>query len=266
MRSRKNHRRSAGLQCLSLYLATAGYCLAFAAPSLANDAAQIMSRAFAKTLSHAVRYEGSLVRFHPNGREHRRSKWRVERSGAPGAGHSKVRYLAPPELAGVTLLIHSQPGKDALQWLYTPATNRARPVRPEVRGRRFYASDFSFEDLQETDAQTTVFEFDGEESILGQPSWRIRGTPPESSPYDETVLWVSQRQGLIVQVDQYHDAIHIKRMNYRNYREKSGAWFARQVEVFNVQTGWRTVFLIEKSEVGVEFPSDTFDPASLEAH
>ena len=234
-----------------------------ATPLIAGDADVIMKRAFERTMSRSIRYEGSLVRFHPNGHVHRRSRWRVERTGTPGEGRIKVRYLAPEELAGVTLLIHSRSDQPAEQWLYTPATDRARPVRPGVRGKRFYSTDFTFDDLQEADAASSSFRLSGEEPIAGEACWRIEARPANSSPYDRKVFWVSQSRKVVLQADHFIGENHVKRLIYRGYQQLQGAWIAAQVDVMDVYTGWRTILLVESTEIDVAFDENAFTADSL---
>jgi hypothetical protein len=242
---------------------TAILALSVAAALSAADAGQIMQSAFERTLSRPLRYEGSLVRFHPKGHEHRRSRWKVERTGPPGEGRIKVRYLAPEEVAGVTLLVHCERGQPARQWLYTPATDRARLVRPVVRGKRFYSTDFTFDDLQEADASSSPYRLAGEESVSGEVCWRIEARPAETSPYDRKVFWVDQKRNLIMQADHFIGSNHVKRLTYRDYEEDRGVWIPAQVELRDVYTGWRTVLSIENAEVGVEFDEAAFEVESL---
>ena len=153
-----------------------------AAPAPAQDAQAILQEAFRRTMSRPIRFEGSLTRFDPNNRVAQRSRWRFERTGPPGEGRVKITFLEPPDLKGVKLLILATPGRTTKQWLYTPATDRARPVRPAARGRRFYSTDFAFDDLQEADAGLLSYRLTGEREasgrIVGSSKRRCSRVPP----------------------------------------------------------------------------------------
>jgi hypothetical protein len=61
-----------------------------------------------------------------------------------------IRFTAPPEVKGVTLLIVNHPDRSSDQWMWTPAIERDRRIAMQDRSTRF-RPDFSFEDLEERD-------------------------------------------------------------------------------------------------------------------
>ncbi len=214
-------------------------------------------------MSRAIRFEGSLTRFDLNGRVQQRSRWRFERNGPPGEGRVKITFLEPQDLEGVKLLIRANADGSPEQWLYTPATDRARPVRPDARGRRFYSTDFTFSDLQEADAGLESYRLTGTHEAVGESCWRIEAQTGAWSPYDKKVFFVSEDKGIIVQIDNFIDSSRVKRLAYRGYRNLDGVWLPGQIDAVDIETGWRTELIVEKSQVDAEFSETEFDPASL---
>ena len=234
-----------------------------AAPAPVVDAKSLLREAFRLTMSRPVRFEGSLTRFDPNDQVHQSSRWRFERSGEPGQGCAKITFLEPPALQGVKLLMRSSPGRPAEQWLYTPATDRARPVRPAARGRRFYSTDFTFDDLQDADSGLRSYRLSGKREAVGELCWRIEADTGADSPYDQKAFFISEAKGVIVQTDCFLDSSRVKRLIYRGYEERDGVWLAGQIDAIDIEAGWRTVLVVEEAKVDAAFSASTFEPESL---
>lgn len=60
---------------------------------------------------------------------------------------SLIVFLTPAEKAGIALLGHTEGGKPANQWLYTPETRRVRQIAKTGRLNRFDITDFTYHDL-----------------------------------------------------------------------------------------------------------------------
>jgi Outer membrane lipoprotein-sorting protein len=60
---------------------------------------------------------------------------------------SLIIFLAPAVKAGIALLGHTEGGKPANQWLYTPETRRVRQIAKTGRSNRFDITDFTYHDL-----------------------------------------------------------------------------------------------------------------------
>lgn len=237
--------------------------VAMAGPAHAADAETILREAFRRSMSRPTRFEGALVRFDPNGRIDQRSRWRFERDGLPGEGRVKITFLEPPDLHGVTVLTRPQPDRPAEQWLYTPATDRARRVRPEARGRRFYSTDFAFDDLQEADVGLESYRLAGRRQAAGEECWRIEAQTSAGSFYDQKVFFVSVAKGVIVQTDHFLDLSRVKRLIYSDYEDRDGIWLPRRIEAVDIETGWRTVVSVEDPQIDVVFSQTTFEPEWL---
>lgn len=223
----------------------------------------MLREAFERTMSRPIRFDGSLVRYDPNRRVAQRSRWRFERSGPPGDGRAKITFLEPADLQGVKLLIRTNSDGPSEQWLYTPAADRVRPIRSDSRGRRFYSTDFTFDDLQEADAGLRSFRLVGRQEAAGENCQRIEAQTATGSPYDQKVFFISEASSLIVQIDCFIDSSRVKRMIYRGYDNRDGVWLPGQIEAIDIETGWRTVLVVENAQVNADFSEEAFAPESL---
>jgi len=74
----------------------------------AQDARQIMIEVENRTRSRTEYYEGSLEVIN-SGQKITRKRWQYDRLGAYGNSKSALRFVAPPEVKGVALLVIKHP-------------------------------------------------------------------------------------------------------------------------------------------------------------
>ena len=132
----------------------------------ADNARQIVDEAQKRSDSKSQRYEGILRTFEGKGKTTEK-RWVQDRLGAHGHSKAVIRFTAPPEVKGVTLLIVNHPDRSSDQWMWTPAIERDRRIALQDRSTRFFGTDFSFEDLEERDVDQFDYSMSG----------RLRVTP-----------------------------------------------------------------------------------------
>src|SRR6516164_484033 len=137
-----------------------------------NDGRQIVDEAQRRTTAASERYEGLLQVFDSKGRISDK-RWTFERLGSHGQSKSGRRCTVPAEVKGVALLVVNHPDRASDQWMWTPALERDRRIALQDRSTRFFATDFSFEDLEERDVDQFDYKLIGDEPIDGVPCWRI---------------------------------------------------------------------------------------------
>lgn len=228
----------------------------------AADARAIVEQVYRSTLSRPLRYEGLVEVFSPNGSVVEK-RWLLERQGEPGQGKILIRFLAPPEVKGVALLILSQPRQDAEQWMYTPAMARVRRIAPQSRGSRFYATDLTFGDLEEGHTAGAEYTLEGQESCGGDPCWRIAVRPRQRRYYDRSIHWISQTKNVILRTDHYLGSAVVKRILAQGYQQRQGVWTPARIEVLDLKRGGRTILTLQNVRYDVRLPAARFTPESL---
>src|SRR3970282_2750298 len=116
----------------------------------ADDARTIVTEAQHRTDAKSQRCEGVLQVFDAKGTITDK-RWTFERLGSHGKSRAVLRFVAPPEVKGVALLVVNHPDRASDQWMWTPAIERDRRIALQDRSTRFFGTDFSFEDLEEGD-------------------------------------------------------------------------------------------------------------------
>jgi hypothetical protein len=239
-------------------------CLAFAGPLLAQDARQIVEEIQRRAKVNTQRYEGVLEVTGADGKVTRKS-WQSSRLGAFGNSKLAIRFSAPAEVKGVALLVVNHPDRSSDQWMWTPAIGRDRRIALQDRSTRFFGTDFSFEDLEERDVDQYDYRLVGEESIEGDPCWRIEARPKQSktSQYTLSRMWVRKDIYVPVQYESFIKEQPVRRMVQKDIQNIQGIWTARLQEMTDLRRKSRTVMRMEKLEYNIPLKEDEFTVQAL---
>ena len=232
----------------------------------ADDARRIIGEMQARARVASLRYEGSLRTIRPTGKSSEK-RWLYQRIGSWGRARVLLRFTAPAEVKGVALLIVHYPDRQSDQWMWTPATARERRIAVQNRSARFFGLDFSFEDLEERDAEQHDYELLGEQSLDGEPCWRIRSRPrkTKASQYTDSLLWVRQQTYTLAQLENFAQDRVVRRLRCREMEKVQGVWTARLVEMSDLARGTRTILRLERLEYNVPLSPEVFTLQGLRA-
>jgi hypothetical protein len=231
---------------------------------LQQDPRQIVEEAQRRSTAPSQRYEASLQVVDARSRITEK-RWQFERLGSHGSSRSVLRFTAPGEVKGVALLVVNHPDKSSDQWMWTPAINRERRIALQDRSTRFFGTDFSFEDLEERDANQFDFRLIGEEVIEGAPCWKIESTPKRTkvSQYTHSIVWVRKDNYAVVRIENYVKDQLIRRSKWTDIRNIQGIWTAHHIEMHDLKRNSRTILRIEKLQYNVPMKDDAFTIQAL---
>lgn len=238
--------------------------LLLAAAAFAQDARQIVEEVQRRTRTNSQRYEGTLKVVDSKSRVTEK-RWQYERLGAFGESKTVLRFTAPAEVKGVALLVHNHKDRSSDQWMWTPALQRDRRIAFQDRSTRFFGTDFSFEDLEERDSQQFEYKLAGEETLDGQPCFRLESRPGKNktSQYTHSVLWVRKDLLVFVRIDAFKGEQLARRILYGDFENVKNIWTARTLEVQDESRKSRTVLKLEKLEYDVPMKEDGFTLQAL---
>src|ERR1017187_3342617 len=128
----------------------------------AQDPRQIIEEVQRRSRSTSQRYEGTLEVIGAGNRIATK-RWIFERIGSFGDSKAVLRFIAPPEVKGVGLLIVNHPDRASDQWMWRPSIGRDQRIALQDRSTRFFGTDFSFEDLEERDVHQYDFKLIADE-------------------------------------------------------------------------------------------------------
>jgi hypothetical protein len=197
-----------------------------------------------------------------------RKRFTLRRIGSFGNGKTLVRFSDPPELRGVTLLSINEPGVTDRQWIYTPATERVRPVPPRERSERFAGSDFTYEDIAERSLDDFTYELLPDEDVMeNHMTHKIEAAPvaPDRSQYKFIYYWVAQDVPCILHAEMYdQEGRKVRAMHASGLRKVSGIWGARRTEMASSLEGTKTVLTIDEIHLNTGLDDSLFTPEALE--
>lgn len=240
------------------------FLLLFSCCLFAQDARQIVEEVQKRAQSKSQRYEGTLEVVDARNKVSTK-RWEYARLGAFGNSKSVLRFTAPAEVKGVALLVHNHPDRSSDQWMWRPAIERDQRIALQDRSTRFFGTDFSYEDLEERDVNQYDFKLFGEETIDGQPCWKLESRPREKkvSQYTHSHLWVRKDHYVYVQIEAFQKAGLARRIKYSDVQNVQNIWTARSIEVFDAAKKSRTTLKFEKLQYNVPLEESGFTLQAL---
>jgi hypothetical protein len=229
-----------------------------------EDARQIVQESQNRTRSKSERYEGTLEVFSASNKVSKK-RWEFLRIGSFGDSKSVLRFLEPPEVKGVALLVFNHPDRSSDQWMWRPAIEREQRIALQDRSTRFFGTDFTFEDLEERDLNQFDYRLLGDEGVEGADCWKIESTPREtkSSQYTHSYLWIRKDHYVVARIEGYNKKGLARTIRYKEIAEVQNVWTARELEVSDPEKKSRTVLKLEKLEYDVPLKEDQFTLQAL---
>jgi hypothetical protein len=235
-----------------------------ACPAYPQDARLIMTEVQNRTQSKSEHYEGSLEVINAS-QKISKKRWAYDRLGVYGNSKSQLRFIAPPDVKGVALLVINHPDRASDQWMWIPAEERDRRIALQDRSTRFFGTDFSFEDLEERDIDQYDFKLIGEDRLDEAACWKIESRPKENktSQYTSSLLWVRKDRYFLVRTDNFIKDRLVRRIVYRDVESVEGIWTALSVAVVDLTRNSRTVLSLEKVKYNLPVPGGDFTRESF---
>ena len=229
-----------------------------------EDARQIVAESQARGQSKSQQYDGTLEVIGSTNKISLK-RWVYQRIGSYGASKSILRFTAPAEVKGVALLIVNHTDRASDQWMWTPALERDRRIALQDRSTRFFGTDFSFEDLEERDVNQFDYKLEGEDTLDGQPCWKIESKPRQgkSSQYSSSLLLIRKDNYVVVEISNYAKDKLVRRIHYSDVQKQDDIWVARTTEVSDPNKGSRTVLKLEKLQFNVPLKEESFTLEAL---
>ena len=228
------------------------------AAARAQDPRRIIEEVQRRSRSNSQRYEGTL-QVQGNGSRVASKRWIFERTGSFGESKAVLRFIAPPEVKGVALLIVNHPDRASDQWMWRPSIERDQRIALQDRSTRFFGTDFSFEDLEERDVNQFDFKLLGQES----GAWKIESRPRKSSQYTRSILWVKSDDYTLIKVEAYNKSSLARIIEYRDFEVDHGISTARTTEVTDVARKSRTILKFDKLEYDLPLKDEDFTVQAL---
>jgi hypothetical protein len=149
--------------------------------------------------------------------------------------------------------------------MWTPAVERDRRIAVQDRSTRFFGTDFSFEDLEERDANQHEYTLVGEEEVDGATCWKIQSIPKQSksSQYTQSIVWIRQDTYALARIDSFVKDRVVRRLNYSAFRNIQSVWTAREMTMTDLRRGSLTRLALDKVEYNLPVKEEDFTLQAL---
>jgi len=181
-----------------------------------------------------------------------------------------IRFLAPRDVENSGLLTWEAKDGNDDQWLYLPATKKAKRIASSGKKNRFMGTDFAFEDLRPENLAAHKYAVLATEAVDGQPCWVIEAVPANTkqaadSGYSKRKLWVRQDNHYTVKREYYdkRDKLEKVQTDRKLRNVKASVWRADEVEMHDMQAGTKTIVAVEKRELDKGLKDSLFTEAEL---
>jgi hypothetical protein len=239
-------------------MALLGAPAAFAQDRGVPSARQIMEEAERRLTADSLHYEGTLEVV-GGGNRVATKRWMFDRIGSFGKSKGMLRFIDPPEVKGVALLIVNHPDRASDQWIWRPAIGREQRVALQDRSTRFFGTDFSFEDLEER----VVDQFEFRLASADASHWKVESLPKKSSQYTSTLLWVTKDRYAITKSEAYNKKGLVRTIEYRDFELIKNIWTARTIQVLDLTRNSRTILRYDQIDYNLPMKESAFTVDAL---
>jgi hypothetical protein len=121
-----------------------------------TDASAILERSRELTMPDALEATITLTITDKNGSSRVRTNNMITKKYPDGTERRLIRFAAPAEVQGTSVLIHDYKDKQDDMWIYLPALKRVRRIVTTEKGKSFMGSEFSNADISSPPASDFV--------------------------------------------------------------------------------------------------------------
>ncbi len=257
-----------------LWMTLAALALARTAGAESLDAAEIMRRSFAVGKVRDSRAEITLTLIGESGTQRVRAASSLTKLLPNGTDEARlIRFTAPADIRGTSVLLIEHAGSDDDMWLYLPALRKVRRVIASNKKDSFVGTDFSYGDILGHKVDDWQYAPRGTETVDGVPTYVIDALPrsdrvANDTGYGKRAVWVRTDNFVTIKTETWDRAGNpYKEFRAHDVREidaASNKWQAFRIEVHDLQTGHTTQLAFTKFEVSVGTSDDTFTTRTLE--
>jgi len=180
------------------------------------------------------------------------------------AVRSHTRFLSPADVAGTAMVIVDHPDQIDEQLLFVPALRRVTRISGKARSGSFLGSDFSFEDLELSNADTATHQMLSETDS----EWVVQTIPGDGSAYGKVVATIRKSDHLPVKIEYFNQKGKAwKTLTVTDTLESGGATYPRISVMKDLTRGTHTRLEVLDYRVDVpkdELPDSLFTQTALE--
>lgn len=181
-----------------------------------------------------------------------------------------IRFLAPSDVKGITLLTNDASSDDPQQYFYMPALGEVRPIKGDNRSGYFMGSDFTYEDLRKENTEEHTYHRLQDDEINGQPVYVVMAAPADvdiqvATGYANRLIYIDRDNYNVIKVEFYEEDNKdpVKVLEADQYAVVDDAERPARIRMNNKSNGTYSVMTLMKSRLNVPVDPKVFDPETL---
>ncbi len=170
-----------------------------------------------------------------------------------------VVFLSPADVKGVSFLSLSR----ERMYLYLPAFRKVRRIASHIKGEDFMGTDFSYEDMAETeytkDYTATLIKEDDSQYVL-----ELKPRSKADVSYSKKIIWVDKKTFVSTRGEYYSRTGElIKVIRAENIRQVDGYWFPMKMTMRTVIKNHQTILEVMEIKHDVGLADNFFSERNL---
>lgn len=182
-----------------------------------------------------------------------------------------MKFTAPADIKGTSVLIYDYKNKDDDMWIYMPALRKTRRIVSSEKGKSFMSSEFTNADMSKPNMNDFNYKILSSETYNGHSCWIIENTCKDediedANGYSKKIVWIEKETHLAHKIEFYDLSGDLHKIQFiEQYKKQSnGKYFAFYMEMENKQNDRKSIIIINKFQIGSQLTESTFTPAMLE--
>jgi len=193
--------------------------------------------------------------------------FRVWAKEYPGVTKTLLLHTAPEAVAGTMFLAHLAEERPDRMWLWLPALEILKEMvgESEREGEFIPGSGFTYDDIAAGFAYREGYRatLQGEETLNGQPAWRLELVATAAAEWSRIRLWVHREAFIVLRGEFYdHSGTHARIMTVPELVEDALGFRPGRLVVETLIQGTRATVEI-KARSAEEIPDEYFQPEKL---
>ena len=198
---------------------------------------------------------------------------RMIRSGDGGSWKSLLRFMGPPEVAGVALLSDQSDEGNTTQYVYMPALGQTKRIVESGKKGYFMGSDFAYEDLLRENPSDFKYERQFDATIDDTRTYHIIAKPASSekrrsTSYASRELWVSHNDFHLLKIGFLdRSGQKIKTLSISDYRNEPGNQYPlfqpHRFEMDHHQKNTHSMLVVTKGRYDIPVPAKYFSKEAI---
>ncbi len=232
-------------------------------------------RDIAQKASNAIEVEAmemaATLKIHDNRGNVRERKIAVATKKFDDTYKTLIRFLEPADVRGTGMLIYDYDDNDDDMWVFMPSLRKSRRIVSSEKAKSFMGSEFSNADMSSPNLDDFNYKLEGTEIIDGRECWVIESVSKTDEIADENgfskqISYIGKDNYLTYKVE-YYDFFNelLKVMTISDYKKQSnGSFFAFNMQMENVQNNRKSVYIVNKFQLGSKLSENNFTITALE--